>query len=568
MQAFDAFPNFSVEYDLKNQLKICCGSSSRTSKQFLADHAESVYTTLIHHGKHGIFLFDKHVIRLHYGVSRKSPPDSFVETFESLRERLLQILSKMAEVFAFKLVTSQRDVDYDAHMTRDEMIVETQKLSVQAKELVKTLNLRYYIVCYPRIFQTLPHKSSSISGSQHRSIFSPNLPDRLSPDSEGSYFHTPLAVYMEMIPPVGMSADPKRYGGGMCGVAVLGSRMGRDSPSIKDAKWVEERKKLSRYFDIQHNVEDIILLNPDDQNSLLEGLSSNIVVLHDNGVIQTADKNILQGTMRTIVLEAAQTLGHRIDLSPPLLSECSSWLCVFVCSTSRIVVPLGVVCVCDIKGHVLKRIKLQPKHRLVSKFIVGVRDALYDVKAGGMMSIDNSEEERILHDRAVTFGLSSPSADGCAEAKESAIIVREDGGGSGFSSAGRKDEDESTHMAGGGDSGVTAKGGSTDGGRAAGMHSEGLVGEGEKDHHIYPSEIVKFTRLEACTFFEDRATRRDERQRRFEERTRKDYGSASRSKKSQQSVGTTGKGTMHGHSEETSQDSNQEEFESDTDSFE
>ena len=120
-------------------------------------------------------------------------------------------------------------------------------------------------------------------------------------------------------------------------VSVFIEGSGRQNARAKDSDWISARKPLEDAKPPE--CEEVILLG-DDHDSLLEGLSSNFFAVQ-NGTVQTASEGVLEGTIKSIVLDVCHESGIQVDGSLPRLSEASTWDGAFITSTSRLVLPIG-----------------------------------------------------------------------------------------------------------------------------------------------------------------------------------------------------------------------------------
>lgn len=75
---------------------------------------------------------------------------------------------------------------------------------------------------------------------------------------------------------------------------------------------------------------------------VLEGTQTNFFVVA-GGAVHTANEGILEGTVRTLVLEVCRKEGIPVVLHAPALAEVESWDGAFLSSTSRLVLPIDSV---------------------------------------------------------------------------------------------------------------------------------------------------------------------------------------------------------------------------------
>lgn len=116
----------------------------------------------------------------------------------------------------------------------------------------------------------------------------------------------------------------------------------RSDPTIKGTAWVRERRPWEQMM--RTDCEEVLLA--DLSGRLHEGLSSNLVVLLADGItLQGAPRgSILQGSILQVIMEkVAPFLGLCVREAFPLTSELSSYRALFICSTSRLLLPVDRV---------------------------------------------------------------------------------------------------------------------------------------------------------------------------------------------------------------------------------
>lgn len=120
------------------------------------------------------------------------------------------------------------------------------------------------------------------------------------------------------------------------GVKVKTNQLLRSNPKAKLTSFIqlafEEKRSLKDL-----GLEESIITNKNTE--LLEGLTSNFFAIRNN-VILTADKNILHGVTRQLVLEEAEKNGINVILAPIHLEELLNISEAFITSTSRGVMPV------------------------------------------------------------------------------------------------------------------------------------------------------------------------------------------------------------------------------------
>ena len=130
----------------------------------------------------------------------------------------------------------------------------------------------------------------------------------------------------------------------------LPSRYDRE-PMAKLSGWCSRRRPLEEMFKpssigevfLCRKLRKNIPVEEDDTDiQVLEGLTSNVCVVMDDGTIRTAGYDVLPGYARRLVFKAATELGLSIDKKAPLLSEMEAgrWKEVFITSSIRIIVPV------------------------------------------------------------------------------------------------------------------------------------------------------------------------------------------------------------------------------------
>ena len=119
---------------------------------------------------------------------------------------------------------------------------------------------------------------------------------------------------------------------------ALAPHAARDAPDTKTTSWMAARSSLSH-----RRVYEVLLC--DEGGFVLEGSSSNVFFVAGESqtpVLRTAEKGILKGVTRAIVLELAETKARDIDVqrAPVHISELEHTGEAFICSSTRGVVPI------------------------------------------------------------------------------------------------------------------------------------------------------------------------------------------------------------------------------------
>ena len=123
----------------------------------------------------------------------------------------------------------------------------------------------------------------------------------------------------------------------LCGVP-------RHAAEIKSAQWISDREPLEQRK--SKDAEEIVLM--DEDGRIYEGITSNfcVVTRDDNGapmVITAPEHTILEGTVLHLVLRVCEEkLKLKTYREFPRIdnAEQGEWLGAFICSTSRLVLPV------------------------------------------------------------------------------------------------------------------------------------------------------------------------------------------------------------------------------------
>jgi len=120
------------------------------------------------------------------------------------------------------------------------------------------------------------------------------------------------------------------------GIKVNTNSLSRENPKAKLTSFITKSEKIKKFCE-ENGFEESIMLNA-NQN-LLEGLSSNFFgVIH--GEIYTADKDVLDGATRRIILEEAQKAKILLYYKPINYDQLGRISEAFISSTSRGVLPV------------------------------------------------------------------------------------------------------------------------------------------------------------------------------------------------------------------------------------
>merc|ERR1711991_225887 len=115
---------------------------------------------------------------------------------------------------------------------------------------------------------------------------------------------------------------------------------GRTNPTVKHGRWVEERKALEAQQ--RDDCNEVVLL--DDQERVLEGMSSNVVVVDDeSGTVITAPADLtLEGTVLKLLLRVCEEHSFPVRRECPTLAQLKQGS-VMVTSTSRLALPVNAL---------------------------------------------------------------------------------------------------------------------------------------------------------------------------------------------------------------------------------
>jgi branched-subunit amino acid aminotransferase/4-amino-4-deoxychorismate lyase len=123
-------------------------------------------------------------------------------------------------------------------------------------------------------------------------------------------------------------------------------------PQNKIASWTRLRKKMEKPETYKPaGVSEVLMVRPSKNGSLelLEGLTSNLFVLYQDGSLRTPFDGVLYGYVRHLVLECADSCGLTVDSKPILLQDASAglWREAFITSSSRLIFPISKILIHD-----------------------------------------------------------------------------------------------------------------------------------------------------------------------------------------------------------------------------
>ena len=112
-------------------------------------------------------------------------------------------------------------------------------------------------------------------------------------------------------------------------------------PEAKISFWCRDRRIIEERC-IMQDISEVILVR--DHDTLLEGLTSNFFVLYNDNTLRTTSDGILQGYIRSRVMEIAKhSLGVEVVEQAPLLSEVGLWEVAFVTSSISLMKSVSMV---------------------------------------------------------------------------------------------------------------------------------------------------------------------------------------------------------------------------------
>jgi branched-chain amino acid aminotransferase len=120
------------------------------------------------------------------------------------------------------------------------------------------------------------------------------------------------------------------------GVYVNTNNLTRNNPKAKLTSFIQKSEKIKNFCK-ENKLEESIILSPDKK--LLEGLSSNFFAVQ-NMQIFTADREVLSGATRDIILDEARKAKIEINFSPISYDQIEKIEETFISSTSRGLLPV------------------------------------------------------------------------------------------------------------------------------------------------------------------------------------------------------------------------------------
>jgi len=120
------------------------------------------------------------------------------------------------------------------------------------------------------------------------------------------------------------------------GVRVITNSIFRSNPEAKLSSFLRESENLKNYL-INKNIEEALMVN--NSGEILEGLSSNFFAFKGDE-LYTAEKGILFGSTRDVILRIAESNRMKIVLLPIKIFELNDINEAFIASTSRGIIPV------------------------------------------------------------------------------------------------------------------------------------------------------------------------------------------------------------------------------------
>jgi len=122
------------------------------------------------------------------------------------------------------------------------------------------------------------------------------------------------------------------------GARLITCSIRRENPKAKLTHFIEEAKMIRDK--LPPGINDALMVGDDGQ--IKEGLSSNFFAVLD-GDIYTAEKGVLNGITRSIVIDEARKLGISVKLNPIYINQLPKIDEAFITSSSRGVLPVAQV---------------------------------------------------------------------------------------------------------------------------------------------------------------------------------------------------------------------------------
>ncbi|KAJ5070533.1 d-aminoacid aminotransferase-like plp-dependent enzymes superfamily protein [Anaeramoeba ignava] len=124
----------------------------------------------------------------------------------------------------------------------------------------------------------------------------------------------------------------------------------RSNPTAKDTNWLKKKKELAK--DKHKKAIETLLV---DENGLItEASSSNFFVVQGNTLYTAPDEQVLNGSIRALVIKVCEEKKIPIIFANPKTSEISIWDGAFLTGTSRLVQQIDEIYMFDKKDKNMK----------------------------------------------------------------------------------------------------------------------------------------------------------------------------------------------------------------------
>lgn len=97
-------------------------------------------------------------------------------------------------------------------------------------------------------------------------------------------------------------------------------------------------KRMSLESEIKSQKYEEIVMKKEN-GDLLEGTQTNFFTMKDK-TLYTAGEGVLEGTVRQLVIDVCKDNSIPLKYEYPNIKDCKSWDGCFICSTSRLLMPI------------------------------------------------------------------------------------------------------------------------------------------------------------------------------------------------------------------------------------
>lgn len=150
----------------------------------------------------------------------------------------------------------------------------------------------------------------------------------------GDKQHLPEPTTATLALPFGKKVLPNRYS---------------HYPEAKLSSWCRQRRPLEQEF--KRNGEVLLTREVRGEIHILEGLTSNVFFVYSDNKLRTANKGVLEGYAKSLVLDCASRLGIECDPAPIRVQDASLWREIFLTSSVRLLIPVKQVLVPNEMGE-------------------------------------------------------------------------------------------------------------------------------------------------------------------------------------------------------------------------